>query len=117
MPRFDQPKRFDVFRATALGVDLFVLVLSDDLPNALRPVVVACSLERLEKGADIGLPTWVPLGAPETGLEFDAVASPGSPVTLPKNALVERIGRLPTRARGAVDRALRLVYGYEDWPL
>lgn len=117
MARVERPRRFEVFRASAFGVDFFALVLSDDLPNALRPVVVACALEPLEKTADIDLPTWVALAAPETGLDFDAVASPGSPVTLPKNALVELVGRLPTRSRGAVDRALRLVYGYEDWPI
>lgn len=116
-PAFSRPRRFEVYQANAHGLDFFALALSDDIPNALRPVIVACSLEPLEKGMDLGLPTWVVLPGRETGLPFDAVASPGSPMTLPKNALVERIGLLPPRARAAVDQALRLIFGYEDWPL
>ncbi len=117
MARFDRPRRFEIFQANALELDLSVLILSDDIPNALRSVVVACVLEPLTKAARLDLPTIVSLAASDTGLSFDAYASPGSPATLPKNALVERVGRLSTRSRGAVDRALRLVYGYEDWPL
>lgn len=117
MARFERPKRFEVYRANALGVDFYALVLSDDVPNALRPVVAACSLEPVEKGMDLGLPTIVPLRPSSTGLPFEAVAGPGSPMTLPKNALVERIGFLPREAKAAVDRAFRLVFGYEDWPL
>ena len=117
MARLDRPRRFDVFRASAFDLDLNVLILSDDIPNALRSVVVACALEPPAKGARLDLPTVVFLGASETGLGVDTLASPGSPMTLPKNALIERVGRLSTSSRGAVDRAVRLVYGYEDWPL
>jgi len=114
---FDRPRRFEVFRASAQGLDFYALVLSDDIPNALRSVVVACSLEPLEEGADLHLPTRVARAAQDTGAPFDAVASPGSPITIPKNAIVERLGRLAAPFRAAVDRALRLVYGCEDWPL
>lgn len=117
MARFDRPRRFEIYQASAMELDLAVLILSDDIPNALRSVVVACVLEPSTKTAIVDLPTIVSLAASETGLAFDAYTSPGSPATLPKNALVERVGRLSTRARGDVDRAMRLVYGYEDWPL
>lgn len=117
MPSFDRPKRFEVFRANVFDVDTFVLILSDDVPNALRRVVVACALGRLEQPMEPGLPTRVELPAASTGLPFNAAASPGSPLTLPKNALVERIGQVSGFDRAAVDRVIRLTYGYEDWPL
>lgn len=66
---------------------------------------------------DLSLPTYALLSADESGLESEAVASPASPFTLPKGALVERFSTLPRKTQLRVDRAIRLVYGYEEWPL
>lgn len=117
MPPFDRPRRFELYRANAFESDLLVLVLSEDIPNALRRVVVACELVARGPAELPALPTRVELSRSATGLAFDAVAWPGSPITLPKAALVERLGRLSGPERHGVDRAIRLTYGYEDWPL
>ena len=116
MTRFERPRRFEIYKANAHGLDFFALVLSDDIANALRSVVVVCSLEPLEKGMNLDLPTIVRLSPSDTSLSFDTAASPGSPITLPKNALVEGVGRLSVRTRRAVDEAFCLVFGYADWP-
>jgi len=94
-----------------------VLVLSDDIPNALRSVIVACSLDPNSKAFDVRLPTYVPLSAQEAGLASEVVASPASPFTLPKSALVELLSVLARRAQARVETALRLVFGFEDWPV
>lgn len=86
------------------------------MPNALRGVVVACSLDAPSPEMDLTLPTYVLLTAEESGVGSALVASPASPFTLPKNALVEREGGLARRTQGRVDEALRLVFGYRDWP-
>lgn len=116
--KFERPRRFEIYRANPRGIgDLQVLILSDDIANALRSVVVACTLEPATKEMDLRLPTYVFLPPAETGLESEVVASPASPFTLPKNALVERLLVLPHKARQRVDTAVRLVFGYEDWPV
>lgn len=117
MAPFERPKRFEVFKAVVFDSELFVLVLSDDVPNALRRVVVACALGRREGTLEPGIPTRLEFPAAATGLPFDAVGSPASPITIPKNALVEKLGLISGSDRAAVDRAIRLTYGYEDWPL
>lgn len=118
MPRFERPRRFEVYRANPEGIgDLMVLVLSDDIINALRSVVIACALDPAVQGSVPDLPTYVRLCAEDAGLDSPVVASPASPFTLPKNALVERFSTLPRKARAEVDRAIRLALGYEDWPL
>lgn len=66
---------------------------------------------------DLSLPTYVLLGLEETGLEAVVVASPASPFTLPKNSLVERLAGLSRGARQRVDAAIRLAYGFEEWPI
>jgi len=66
---------------------------------------------------DLSLPTYAILAAEESGLESEAVASPASPFTLPKAGLVERFSTLPRKAQLRVDRAIRLVFGYEEWPI
>lgn len=92
-------------------------MLSDDIPNALRSVVVGCSVEPFSEEFDLRLPTYALLSPAETGLDSEAVATPGSPFTIPKNALVERRGFLPRKAQNKVDAALRLVFGYTEWPI
>lgn len=94
-----------------------VLILSDDVANALRSVVIACALDPASKELDLSLPTYALLTRGETGLDYEAVASPASPFTLPKNALVERLSLLPRRAQQRVDGAIRLVFGYDEWPV
>ena len=117
MAVLDRPRRFETFRASVQDIELAVVILSDDIPNAVRQVVVACELVPLEGGAIIGAPTWVTLAKGETGLPVASAANPGSPVTIPKNALIERLGRVSAFERAALDRAIRLPYGYEDWPI
>ncbi|MBI4425422.1 MAG: type II toxin-antitoxin system PemK/MazF family toxin [Elusimicrobia bacterium] len=114
---FDRPRRFEIFRASVARAELFVLVLSDDIPNALRRVVVVSTLSPREEPFGPSVPTRVPLSASATGLAFEGVTSPASPMTIPKNALVERLGRLAGPERSSVDRAIRLTFGYEEWPL
>lgn len=80
-------------------------------------MVIACALDPVEGAMDLSLPTYARLGPQESGLEAEVVASPASPFTLPKAALVERLSALPRKARQRVDTALRLALGYEDWPL
>lgn len=63
------------------------------------------------------MPTYVILVHEETGLDSEVVASPASPFTLPKNALVERLAVLSRKAQLRVDTAIKLVYGYEEWPV
>lgn len=94
-----------------------MLVLSDDIPNALRSVIIACSLEPVSDAMDLRLPTYARLSPQESGLGEEVVASPASPFTLPKAALVERLSTLQRKARQRVDAALRLALGYEEWPL
>lgn len=65
---------------------------------------------------DLSLPTYVFLAREETGLGGEVVAYPASPFTLPKNALVERLGALSRKAQLRVDAAIRLVFGYDEWP-
>lgn len=117
MPKFERPRRFEVYRANPEGIgDVFVLILSDDIINALRPVVVACALEPMTPEPDLRLPTYAPLPPEDTGLDGAVAASPASPFTLPKNALAERFSVLPRRTQSRVDRAVRLTFGYEEWP-
>ena len=117
-PKFERPRRFEVYRANPQGIgDLRILVLSDDVPNALRSVVIACSLDAVAKGMNLKLPTYVVLRPEETGLDAEIVASPASPFTLPKNSLVQKSGSLPRAAQRRVDMALRLAFGYEEWPI
>ncbi len=116
--KFERPQRFELYRANPQGLaDMHVLILSDDVPNALRSVVVACALDPAAKELALGLPTYVLLPRGETGLDYEAVASLASPFTLPKNALVERLFLLPRKAQQRVDGAIRLVFGYEEWPV
>lgn len=107
-----------MYRANPQGIgELSILILSDDIANALRSVVVACALDPMSPEMDLRLPTYVLLRPMETGLELEMVASPASPFTLPKAALVERLGVLPRQARIKVDAAIQLVFGYQEWPL
>ena len=69
------------------------------------------------KEMELSLPTYVILAHTETGLDFETVASPASPFTLPKNALVERLGALSRKAQLRVDASIRLAYGYEELPV
>lgn len=83
----------------------------------MRSVVVACTLEASAQGMNLSLPTYVLLASEETGLESEVVATPASPFTLPKGALVDRFSVLSRRTQSHVDKALRLAFGYEEWPL
>lgn len=119
MPRskFDRPRKFEVYRANldVIG-EMDILVLSDDIINALRSVIVACSLETMTGRFDLRLPTYVLLSPEETGLPQETVASPASPFTLPKKSLVERFSTLSRKSQPGIDSAVRLAFGYEDWP-
>ena len=118
MQKFERPRQFEVYRANPKGIgDINVLVLSDGILNALRSVIIVCSLDPLLESHDVNLPTYVLLPREETGLETEAVASPASPFTLPKNALVEKLSILPRKSQAKIDLALRLAFGYADWPL
>lgn len=79
--------------------------------------MIACALEPVAKGMDVSLPTCALLAAEESGLASETVATAASPFTLPKGALTERLGVLARKAQGRIDKAIRLAYGYDDWPL
>lgn len=112
MPRPSQRSSTLVLRG-----DARILTLSDDIANTLRSVVIVCALNPVARGMDLSLPTYVILAPGESGLESEVSASPASPFTLPKDALVERFSTLPRKAQLRVDKAIRLVLGYEEWPL
>ncbi len=86
-----------------------VLVVQNDIGNRYSPETIVVAIR---SGPDTRhLPIRTPIPKGEGGLDQDSFVDAGQIVTLRKDALGRRLGRLSPDAMAGVDRALRISLG------
>lgn len=86
-----------------------VLIIQNDVGNRFSPTVIAAAIT--SRQGKTKLPTHIPIGAQDSGLQKDSVVLLEQVRTLDKRRLREKMGSVGVQAMQEINRALSVSFG------